>query len=196
MEKKNILNLPCNEPARSTCIEAELMPIPLKIAYSRGYLLFQARLIQCESLFLWNCRYASDQSITLDEHKRLLSRIAINQCNKEYREQARIPSLPENFEEYLEEKEVDDLFGVIQTCLDEKHDQKVRNAFNKEVQECLKQIDPRARIVFEKVAIEGYTHKQVAQLIGEKPNNCQQLLFKARQSLKPIANKYYSLLIG
>lgn len=190
--KSDKRRLPLYEPERSAIIEAELMPIPLEIARSRGYLAYEARFIQCETMFKWNCKYANDCEKTIDEHRKIVSGIARNECNKEYRTRVRLPSLPENVDEYIDLKSVDDLVLVIHTTFEESDRRSLHAAFDKEVEAKLEGCSENTRKVFELVALHNWSHAQVAEELGISAGSSKVMLFNARKALRPIAEKYYT----
>lgn len=188
--------LPDKEPARSKVIDKELMSIPINVAQKRSYGPVEVQFILCDAIFQWHCSYGHDESKTLADHKRLLTTISKNVCNAHHHQGKLTIGISESIEDYLKEKETDDLCLVIAAVIDEQRDDIIRKAFNQEVDECLSKIDRRASDVFRMVALHGWSHKEAADEVGIESNYSQQLLYKARLALKPVAEKFHSLLIG
>ena len=59
----------------------------------------------------------------------------------------------------------------------------------KEIMECLQQLTPAYRAVFNLYVIEGYAHKEVAEILGITESTSRSNLVKARTKLKEIIKK-------
>ncbi len=105
-----------------------------------------------------------------------LKRIAVNQCIDYLRQQPDFVPLPE---ELAEEEEAEDVaLGVKDITADE-------------LAETIRQLPELQRTVFNLYAIEGYSHKRIATLLGISVDYSKQLHHRARARLgKMLADKH------
>jgi RNA polymerase sigma-70 factor (ECF subfamily) len=105
-----------------------------------------------------------------------LKRIAVNQCIDYLRQQPNFVPLPV---ELADEEDTED--AVLW----------VKDITADELAETIRQLPELQRTVFNLYAIEGYSHKRIATLLGISVDNSKQLHHRARARLgKMLADKY------
>ena len=60
----------------------------------------------------------------------------------------------------------------------------------------IKELSPQYRMVFNLYAIEGYSHKEISEIMNIKEGTSKSNLSRAREILKDKINKYYSVTVN
>jgi len=100
-------------------------------------------------------------------------RIFVNTAIEHYRKQANLYTVPENQETLIEDKDL--------SALD--------NLAMKDLVALIQQLSPGYRTVFNLYAVEGYTHKEIAELLGISEGTSKSQLARAKAILQNLVKQ-------
>ena len=104
-----------------------------------------------------------------------IRRIMVNTALEKFRNQNKLVKSQDSIEEF-ERSENTDLTDSITV---------------KELLEMIKELSPQYRVVFNLYAIEGYSHKEISEMLGITEGTSKSNLSRARSILQEKVNEYY-----
>ncbi|MCK5823716.1 MAG: RNA polymerase sigma factor [Bacteroidales bacterium] len=104
-----------------------------------------------------------------------IRRIMVNTALDKYRKQNLLHTVVD-INEYAEDFNYDDV---------------ISNITSKDILKLIQQLSPKYKMVFVSYAIEGYTHKEISEMMGISIGTSKSNLSRARQILQDKINKYY-----
>ena len=104
-----------------------------------------------------------------------IRRIMVNTALEKFRNQNKLVKSQDSIEEF-ERSENTDLTDSITV---------------KELLEMIKELSPQYRVVFNLYAIEGYSHKEISEMLGITEGTSKSNLSRARTILQEKVNEYY-----